>query len=99
MVDNQLILAGAIPASVAADFLLGVAERRLTPRGLRIRIALGDRAAVDRPEHRASATAPLPLPSERVRDCGIVSVPFDLTPASRLVWCSPPEGWQPMTSM
>jgi osmoprotectant transport system permease protein len=40
MVDNQLILAGAIPAALlalAADFLLGLAERRLTPRGLRIR--------------------------------------------------------------
>jgi osmoprotectant transport system permease protein len=38
MVDNQLILAGAIPAALlalAADFLLGAAERRLSPRGLR----------------------------------------------------------------
>ena len=35
MVDNQLILAGAIPAAflaLAADFVLGVAERRLSPR-------------------------------------------------------------------
>lgn len=37
MVNNQLILAGAVPAAVlalAADFLLGVLERRLRPAGL-----------------------------------------------------------------
>ena len=34
MVNNQLILAGAIPAALlalAADFLLGILERRLRP--------------------------------------------------------------------
>jgi len=34
MVNNQLILAGAIPAALLAliaDFLLGVCERRLQP--------------------------------------------------------------------
>lgn len=38
MVDNQLILAGAIPAALLAlliDFILGWIERRLTPRGER----------------------------------------------------------------
>jgi osmoprotectant transport system permease protein len=38
MVDDQLILAGAIPAALlalAADFVLGMAERWLSPRGLR----------------------------------------------------------------
>jgi osmoprotectant transport system permease protein len=38
MVDNQLILAGAIPAAILAllaDFVLGVAERLLSPKGLR----------------------------------------------------------------
>jgi len=38
MVDNQLILAGAIPAALlalAADFGLGLAERALSPRGVR----------------------------------------------------------------
>jgi osmoprotectant transport system permease protein len=37
MVNNQLILAGAVPAAVlalAADFMLGVLERRLRPAGL-----------------------------------------------------------------
>jgi osmoprotectant transport system permease protein len=37
MVDNQLILAGAIPAAILAllaDFLLGLAERCLSPKGL-----------------------------------------------------------------
>jgi osmoprotectant transport system permease protein len=36
--DTNLILAGAVPAALlalAADFLLGRLERRLTPRGLR----------------------------------------------------------------
>jgi len=40
MVDNQLILAGAIPAAILAllaDFLLGLAERALSPKGLRAR--------------------------------------------------------------
>jgi len=40
MVDNQLILAGAIPAAILAllaDFLLGLAERALSPKGLRTR--------------------------------------------------------------
>ena len=40
MVDNQLILAGAIPAAILAllaDFLLGMAEHRLAPRGVRAR--------------------------------------------------------------
>jgi len=40
MVDNQLILAGAIPAAILAllaDFLLGLAERWLSPKGLRTR--------------------------------------------------------------
>ncbi|HEX9285615.1 MAG TPA: ABC transporter permease [Nitrospirales bacterium] len=40
MVDNQLILAGAIPAAILAllaDFLLGLAERALSPKGLRSR--------------------------------------------------------------
>jgi osmoprotectant transport system permease protein len=40
MVDNQLILAGAIPAAILAllaDFLLGLAERSLSPKGLRAR--------------------------------------------------------------
>lgn len=40
MVNNQLILAGAIPAAVlalAADFLLGLLERRLRPAGLAAR--------------------------------------------------------------
>jgi len=40
MVDNRLILAGAIPAALlalAADFLLGLAQWRLTPEGLRKR--------------------------------------------------------------
>jgi len=38
MVDNQLILAGAIPAAILAllaDFLLRLAERALSPKGLR----------------------------------------------------------------
>jgi osmoprotectant transport system permease protein len=38
MVNNTLILAGALPAALmalAADFLLGRLERRLTPRGVR----------------------------------------------------------------
>lgn len=38
MVDNTLILAGALPAAamaLAADFLLGRLERRLAPRGVR----------------------------------------------------------------
>jgi osmoprotectant transport system permease protein len=38
MVDNQLILAGAIPAAVLAllaDFLLGLAEHWLSPKGVR----------------------------------------------------------------
>ncbi len=38
MVDNRLILAGAIPAALLAllaDLTLGLAESRLTPRGLR----------------------------------------------------------------
>lgn len=38
MVDNTLILAGAVPAALlalAADFALGHVERRLTPKGLR----------------------------------------------------------------
>lgn len=38
MVDNQLILAGAIPAALlalCADFLLGVAERALSSKGAR----------------------------------------------------------------
>ncbi len=37
MVNNQLILAGAVPAALlalAADFMLGVLERRLRPAGL-----------------------------------------------------------------
>lgn len=37
MVNNQLILAGALPAALlalAADFMLGVLERRLRPAGL-----------------------------------------------------------------
>lgn len=37
MVNNQLILAGAVPAAVlalSADFLLGLLERRLRPAGL-----------------------------------------------------------------
>jgi len=37
MVNNQLILAGAVPAALlalAADFLLGLLERRLRPAGL-----------------------------------------------------------------
>ena len=40
MVDNQLILAGAIPAAVLAllaDLLLGLAEHRLAPKGVRAR--------------------------------------------------------------
>jgi len=40
MVDNQLILAGAIPAALLAllaDFGLGLAERFLTPKSLRAR--------------------------------------------------------------
>lgn len=40
MVDNQLILAGAIPAALlalVADFALGRAEHWLSPRGLRVR--------------------------------------------------------------
>lgn len=40
MVNNQLILAGAIPAAVlalAADFLLGLLERRLRPADLTVR--------------------------------------------------------------
>ncbi len=40
MVDNRLILAGAIPAALlalVADFLLGLAQWRLTPEGLRKR--------------------------------------------------------------
>lgn len=38
MVDNALILAGAVPAALLAllaDFLLGALERKLTPKGLR----------------------------------------------------------------
>jgi osmoprotectant transport system permease protein len=40
MVDNQLILAGAIPAAVLAllaDFLLGLAEHWLSPKGVRVK--------------------------------------------------------------
>lgn len=43
MVDNRLILAGAIPAAIlalVADFLLGVLERRLRPGGARARSGL-----------------------------------------------------------
>jgi osmoprotectant transport system permease protein len=39
MVNDTLILAGALPAALmalAADFALGRLERRLTPRGVRV---------------------------------------------------------------